>query len=182
MTGLDELLRVVAGLGERRPAATQPPALDALFAELREPAPLRAPQEIEEAIWSLWSTHPDPVMARRLELATTAIGRGEYGRAERLLDPLIAEFPHWAEAWNQRATLRYLDGRDAESIADIGHTLALEPRHFGALCGLAQVCLRRGEHAAALVAFEAALAIHPHLAGVGAAVDELRAAVAAELH
>jgi len=179
---LEELLRMVAGLGKRRPAATQPAALDRLFAELLAAAPSRPPPETEDMIWRLWSSHPDPVMARRLELATTAIGRGEYGRAERLLDPLVAEFPRWAEAWNQRATLRYLDGRDAESLADIGRTLELEPRHFGALCGLAQICLRRGEHAAALVAFEAALAIHPQLAGVAATVDELRGAVAPALH
>ena len=182
MTTVDELLRVIADLGGRRPAATQPAALDALFAELRVAARPRPPQEIEDAIWRLWSAHPDPVMARRLELATTAIGRGEYGRAERLLGPLIAEFPDWAEAWNQRATLRYLNGRDEESIGDIGRTLELEPRHFGALCGFAQICLRRGEHAAALVAFEAALAIHPHLAGVGAAVEELRGTLDAALH
>ena len=182
MNGAEELLRLIASLGRRSPAATQPAGLVPLFAELAAAAPSLPPPEAEDRIWALWAAHPDPAIERRLELATRAIARGEYGRAERLLDPLVGEFPDWAEAWNKRATLRYLDGRDAESIADIRRTLELEPRHFGALCGFAQVCLRRGEHAAALVAFEAALAIHPHLAGVRAAADELRAALAVDLH
>ena len=182
MTRLDDLLRIIAALPGRTPAASQPSLLDVLFADLRSGTPPRPPHETEERIWALWASHPDAALARRLELATRAIAREEYPRARRLLDPLVAACPDWSEAWNRRATLHYLEGRDAESFDDIRHTLELEPRHFGAVCGFAQICLRRGERAAALLAFETALAIHPRLAGIRAAVDELSESLASTVH
>lgn len=182
MITLDDLLKTIVSLARRKPAATQPAALDSLFRELRAVQPSRSPQEVENAIWSVWASHPDPALERRLELATRAIAREEYDRARRLLDPLVRDQPQWSEAWNKRATLCYLEGRDAECFGAIRRTLELEPRHFGAICGFAQVCLRRGERAAALTAFEVALGINPHLGGVTAAVEDLRETLSASLH
>lgn len=182
MTTLQDLLRIIASLDGRKPASSQPERLDELFADLRAARPRRPPPEIEESIWALWASHPDEVLQRRLELATGSIAREEYARARRLLDPLVEASPTWAEAWNKRATLHYLAGRDTESFEDIRKALELEPRHFGAVCGFAQICLRRGERAAAMVAFEAALAINPHLTGVRAAVEDLRDSMAASIH
>ena len=48
-------------------------------------------------------------------------------------------------------------------MRDIHRTLVLEPRHFGALCGLGEICLTRGDFEAALFVFHAALRVHPHL-------------------
>lgn len=182
MTTLEELLKLVTSLRARAPAAGQQPALAELFAALPMAAAGGPAEDIERQIWLLWASHPDAAIARRLELATRAMAREEFSRAERLLEPLVRDFPDWAEACNQRAMLRYLEGRDAESFEDIRRTLELEPRHFGAVCGFAQICLRRGERDAALLAFEAALQINPHLTGVSAAVEELRDGAAAMLH
>lgn len=182
MNAFEDMLRLIASLPDRRPAAGQPRALERLFADLLAGIPPRPHGQTEDMIWVLWSGHSDPALARRLGLASRAIPRGEYERAERLLNPLVRDHPDWAEAWNKRATVRYLGGRDAASVADIRRTLELEPRHFGALCGFAQICLRRGERAWALLAFEAALRIHPHLGGVRPAADELRETLAATAH
>lgn len=179
---IEELLKVIVSLDGRKPAATLPAGLDALFGELTVAPPRRPPQQVENAIWSAWSSHPDRVVERRLELATRAIAREEFTRARGLLDPLVRDHPDWAEAWNKRATLSYLEGRDAECFEDIRRALELEPRHFGAICGFAQVCLRRGERSAALTAFEVALGIHPHLGGVLAAVEDLRETLSVSLH
>jgi Tfp pilus assembly protein PilF len=181
-TTLEALLKLVTSLRARAPAVTQPAQLDELFSALQSADVGDQAEEIEQRIWSLWAGHPDAAVARRLELATRAMAREEFDRAGRLLEPLVSEFPDWAEAHNQRATLRYLEDRDAESFESIRRTLELEPRHFGAVCGFAQICLRRGQRAAALLAFEAALAINPHLAGVSAAVEELRGTVGPTLH
>ncbi|HEY9346262.1 MAG TPA: tetratricopeptide repeat protein, partial [Inquilinus sp.] len=43
-------------------------------------------------------------------------------------------------------------------------TLALEPRHFGALFGLGLCRTVQGDHQAALNAFERVLALDPHYA------------------
>ena len=80
-----------------------------------------------------------------------------------LLDDIVARAPDWAEGWNKRATLLYLLGEHDRSLADIDRTLALEPRHFGALAGIGLIRIAKGEHRAALAAFRRALAINPFL-------------------
>ena len=64
------------------------------------------------------------------------------------------------------AVMLQTQGRLTESVADVERTLALEPRHFGALSGLGQIELIRGNGDAAIEAFEAALEVHPQLAGL----------------
>jgi cytochrome c-type biogenesis protein CcmH/NrfG len=64
-------------------------------------------------------------------------------------------------------------GNLALSASDVDRTLDLEPRHFGALSGLGQIEMLRGNGDAALLAFERALALHPRLPGIRALIDEL---------
>jgi hypothetical protein len=71
--------------------------------------------------------------------------------------------------------LYFLQDRDEESISDIEETLRLEPRHFGALGGFGQICLRQDEPVSARIAFEKALLVNPHLDGVREIVHELGA-------
>lgn len=155
-------------------AETQPQdRLGTLFALLQQPAAGRPAHEIEDEIWTIWTSHENPAFEARLQRAISGIARRRFSEAAQVLDDLIREEPRWAEAWNKRATLRFLTRRDADSIADIRATLQLEPRHFGAICGFGQICLRHGETAAAAGAFGAALRLNPHLEGVRAALAEL---------
>lgn len=171
----DETLKLIVALGERRPSARLPRRLGTLFQQLAAAAdPLEASQT-EELIWGLWMQHARVDAEDKLDQATRAIAAKEWETAEALLDELVAEQPDFAEAWNKRATLHFLQKRDAESVADIRRTLELEPRHFGAICGFAQICLRHDERVAAMFAFDAALRINPHLASVRAAMARLAA-------
>ena len=124
-------------------------------------------------IWAHWCSHPDEAAARKMERVIGGLARQRYHPTERLLDGLLRADPDWAEAWNKRATLHFLLDRDLESVADIETTLRLEPRHFGALSGLGQICLRHHEPVTARIAFERALAVNPHLAGVRDVVGRL---------
>ena len=99
---------------------------------------------------------------------------GDGRTARAAFDLLVAREPGFAEAWNKRATLLYLVGDDDGSIADIQRTLALEPRHFGALSGLGLIFARQERPAQALHSLEAALAVHPQLPGGRARADELK--------
>ena len=87
---------------------------------------------------------------------------------------IISKLPSYAEVWNKRATLFYLAGEHELSIADIKKTLALEPRHFGAISGLGLVYMAVGREREALDAFERALEIHPHMKGAKTHIRELR--------
>jgi tetratricopeptide (TPR) repeat protein len=80
-----------------------------------------------------------------------------------LLNRLIRDYPGYAEAWNQRATMYYVLGNFEASIADCEKVLELEPRHFGALSGRSLMYLQLGRRAQALRDMAAALAIHPFL-------------------
>jgi tetratricopeptide (TPR) repeat protein len=119
------------------------------------------------------SSTGDLLMAR----AIAALGIRNLEASNALLDRIITLQPDWAEAWNKRATVRYLEGDDQGSMADIAHVLVLEPRHYGALSGMGMILERRGFRDDALRAFRRALEVAPQLASVRAAVDRLTAAV-----
>lgn len=147
--------------------------LGQLFDALQQAKPDRPVHEIEDEIWAIWTSHADGMLEAQLQQAIAGIARRRLQEAEPLLDALVRAAPHWAEAWNKRATLYFLMQRDAESLTDIRCTLQLEPRHFGAICGFGQICLRHGETAAAAGAFAAALQLNPHLDSVRAVLAEL---------
>ena len=105
--------------------------------------------------------------------AMTAMSNNDHPLAKTLLDKVVRLRPTWAEAWNKRATLEFLDDDDAGSMEDISHTLVLEPRHFGALSGLGFILKRHGMEAAALKALRRAAEIYPESADIRKAVDDL---------
>jgi hypothetical protein len=124
-------------------------------------------------IWAIWIDHRDSEASHRMIAAVEAIAAGARDLAKPILDTLVADFPTWPEAWNKRATLAFIERRDVESIADIVRTLELEPRHFGAILGFAQICLRHGRVLEAKAAFEVALGLNPHIAGLPDVVKDL---------
>jgi Flp pilus assembly protein TadD len=109
--------------------------------------------------------------------AIAAIEARNFETSLALLDKIIVLRPDWAEAWNKRATARYLAGDDQGSMTDIAHVLILEPRHFGALSGMGMILERRGFRDEALRAYRRALDVAPRLPSLRAAVERLKAAV-----
>ncbi len=128
---------------------------------------------IGQALLRSGSDTADLVMQR----AVTAMAAKDYPTATNLLDKVITLQPGWAEAWNKRATVRYLADDDTGSMADIGHVLAIEPRHFGALSGMGLILHRNGEDQAALTVLRRAAGINPQDPQVNTMVDELAHAV-----
>ncbi len=127
----------------------------------------------EDQIWAIWSNHPEEQLTAQMARGIRLLATGELARAEVVFDRLIERDPKWAEAWNKRATVYFLQGRDSASIGDIFHTLELEPRHFGALGGFAQVCMRNGAPDAARAALERLLAVNPGASGIVEALAAL---------
>jgi tetratricopeptide (TPR) repeat protein len=175
-----DTLKLVASLDRRKPSAALPTRLEQLFRHLHSPD--CAAEDVEEQIWLLWMHYPHLRAAEELDKAASDIAAQRYDIAETRLDRLLRACPGYAEAWNKRATLYYLQQRDGESVRDIHRTLELEPRHFGALSGLGEICLSWGDTESALFVFQAALRVNPHLASVRAEVDRLLAGDGSRLH
>ena len=165
----------LAGLATVPAAADQTdPRLDALFAELRETESEISAANAEREIWSIWLETDVPAAARATARGVRLLRLARHDAAEAAFSRAIAAAPAFAEAWNKRATVRFHQGDLAGAAADVRRTLALEPRHFGALAGLGMIFERRDRPARALASFEAALTINPHLDGVRARVRDLR--------
>ena len=150
------------------------PELDSLFDVLRKASDPRDRAEAEERIWAIWSGHEDADAARAMRAVLAAFETGDLTAADHELNMMVNRWPSWAEAWNKRATLRFVEERDADSLDDIAHALELEPRHFGALAGFGQICLRARDVSSALLAFEHAVAVNPNMESIRQATEVLR--------
>ena len=160
-------------------AGAQTVVLDDLFAKLLsadEPASAR----IEQDIWREWSKSGSPAMDLLLQRGRDAMAAGDTEAAIEHLTALIDHAPDFAEGWNARATAYFQAGELGPSISDIGHVLTLNPRHFGALTGLGMIFEQLDKPEKALEVYRAALAIHPHLAGVLESVARLEADAAGQ--
>ncbi|MCB5174852.1 tetratricopeptide repeat protein [Microvirga lenta] len=170
---IDPVFQLILDLPSRAPAAGAPRRLVSLLKELARPEPARPVEEIEDQIWALWMSHEDRVAEETMGAAVEAMASGALKQARPLLDHLVIKHPDWAEAWNKRATLAYIETRDRDSLQDIQRTLELEPRHFGAVSGFGQICLRNGHLNEARAAFQIALSINPHLPDLREMLDDL---------
>ena len=94
--------------------------------------------------------------------------RRDFAGAVAIFTRLVDAAPDWAEAWNKRATARYLMRDFAGAILDCEATLARKPHHFGALSGQGLCHLALEQYAPAAALFRRALAVHPSLAAVRA--------------
>jgi tetratricopeptide (TPR) repeat protein len=108
-----------------------------------------------------------------LKRGRDAIDAGDLPAAIEHLTALTDHAPDFAEGWNSRATAYFMAGEFGPSVADIEHTLALNPHHFGALAGLGQIFEAMERPQMALRAYQAALAVNPHMDGIKDAVDRL---------
>lgn len=137
---------------------------DKLFQHLAT-APTEAQGRVlEDEIWNFWlDLAPNGEVRALVDKAMDRREAYDFAAAEDLLDRAVEQAPDFAEAWNQRAFIRFLRDNDEGAEQDILHALELEPKHFGALSGLFHVLSRRGRTDAANAALIEAVRIHPWL-------------------
>jgi tetratricopeptide (TPR) repeat protein len=135
--------------------------LDALFERLRDARKPEEAREIAIAIERLWLQSSSDTANLLMQRAAASIEAQNFALALSLLDKLVVLEPDWAEAWNERATVRFLIGDLDGAMVDINQVLRLEPRHFGALTGMGMILQREGFDQRALEVFTNALAIYP---------------------
>ncbi len=125
--------------------------LEKHFLDLKNSKNLDEAIIIEKNIWNLWNLHPhNEFLTNKLELGTELMENGQHKYAYKIFSNIIFEDPNWPEAWNKRATVLFLMREYDLSLIDIKKTLDLEPRHFGALSGRAQIYIDKAQYQKAL--------------------------------
>ena len=112
-------------------------------------------------IWNIWSIADNQETQIIFDEANQFMDVGELDNAIELFTKVVKQSPEFAEGWNKRATVYFLKGELKKSISDIEKTLNLEPRHFGALDGLAEIYLMQDDLVGAAVIYRRILEIIP---------------------
>ncbi|MBS4018150.1 MAG: hypothetical protein KGZ68_07930 [Dechloromonas sp.] len=154
--------------------------LDRLFADLKRERNEKAAERIASQIWAEWRKSGSASVDLMLQWSNEAAENKKFDVALDFLDQVITLQPDFAEGWNRRATIHFMMDNYAKSMADIEHTLRLEPRHFGALTGLAAILKETGRKELALDAYERTLAIYPMMRDAQSEVATLSEELAGE--
>jgi tetratricopeptide (TPR) repeat protein len=149
-------------------------ALSDLYARLATADDHQSAKSISAAIERLWHYTGSDTISLMMERALGALQSKDAELSLRLLDSVVSLAPTFAEGWNRRAYVHYLQKDYGSALADLRRALTLDPNHFKALDGLGNVMRQIGRKDAALVAFRMLLDIHPFWSGAKQAVQELK--------
>ena len=138
--------------------------LNILFFDLKNAKNETIAKKIETKIWQNWirggsSKKSNQKMLEGIDL----LNYGNLDKAYVIFKNLSEIEPKWAETYNKLATIKYLQRDYRSSIYYINLTLKLEPRHFGAISGLAQINLSLDKFDEALKNINYVLKIHPYI-------------------
>ncbi len=115
-----------------------------------------------QALWQIWFSQKGAVGLHTLQRAQVLLESGQALEAESVLSELLEHQPDFAEAWNRRAVLYFVQQQYRRAIADCEKVLELNPIHFGALHGLGLCYAAIGDYRDAIAAFRQALEIQPY--------------------
>ena len=147
--------------------------LDFLFGALKAAPNAETAKQVENRIWALWLASGSDTANLLMTRAKSAIDSNDLDLAIQLLDAIVKIKPDYIEAWNRRATIRYMRKEFGPSMEDIRQVLIREPRHFGAMSGLGMILQEFGDEKRALDAFRRALEINPYLPKISEMVKTL---------
>jgi tetratricopeptide (TPR) repeat protein len=154
--------------------------LDELFGELKRQRNEKAAERIAANIWQEWFKSGSASVDLMMQWSSEAMEAKKYDVALDFLDQVIVLSPAYAEGWNRRATVHFMMQNYGKSMADIERTLELEPRHFGALSGMAEIMKNTGRTQLALNAYQRVLEIYPMMRSAQNEVAELSEELAGE--
>lgn len=120
----------------------------------------------ESAIRKIWLRVGTDVQRRKLALIARLNTAKQYREVARIVQPLLEEAPHLAEAWNQRATALFHQEQYPEAIRDGHEALEINPYHFVAATTMGRAYLELDSFVSALESFRRALRLNPDLEGV----------------
>lgn len=123
-------------------------------------------ENAEHALWRIWERSGDQQVDRLYQAGIEQMKGGELQQAIATFTRIIRLKPGFAEGWNKRATLYFLAGEYAKSLADCAQVIKRNPYHFGALAGYGQIYLRLEDYTRARDYFQRALDANPNMDSV----------------
>jgi tetratricopeptide (TPR) repeat protein len=154
-------------------AAEREKMLSDLYALLATAEDENSAKAVAEAIERVWQHSGSPTIDLLMERAMQAVAEEKLDLAIKLLDHVVALAPDFTEGWNRRAYAYFVKNDVDHALGDLRRALALDPNHFKALEGLAQIMREIGEKKAALKAYRQLLSVYPYWPGAQQAIDEL---------
>lgn len=152
--------------------------MDQLFQRLQNAAGPHEAQMIEAAILAGWSSSGDAQVDELMLAGIEAVNGADVDAALAAFDQVVRRAPRFAEGWNMRATVHWLNDDYAPAVTDLWHVLVLEPRHYVALNLLGRIFVETGDPQTAVQVFEEALKINPYLEDALRQIEELSDEVA----
>ena len=166
-------------LGLSTPGQAQSVDVEQLLGELAKPETENW-QVIERQIRNAWSKSGSVSMDLLLRRGEEALAAGDYDTALEHFTALTDHAPEFAEGWNGRATAFFQKEMYGPAMQDLGRALALNPRHFGAMTGLAVVLQSVGMEPEALKVWHMIEAVHPHRPEMLDAIEALEKQLAGQ--
>ena len=160
-----EAVLILARIGDRRAAQPLARAMHDTDRMVRETS--------AQALWQVWHRSGDAVVDERLHAGIEAMNRRALEEAAEIFTEVIDMAPDFAEGYNKRATVYYMQERYEESLEDCLKTLELNPIHFGALSGSGLVYLGLRKPVKALELFKRAIAVNPNMPSVIQNIEDI---------
>ena len=135
--------------------------LDNLFNLLLEADSEIAINRITSNIWDIWYETNDPKIEADFYRGMESVRTGDLLMSVAFFTRVIEKNPTFAEGWNKRATVYFMLGKFDKSMIDIIKTLKLEPRHFGAMDGMALIFIQTQQFDKAIRIYDQILKIFP---------------------
>src|SRR5690349_1121819 len=118
--------------------------LNDLYAYLATAANEQEAKPVADAIERLWLQSGSDTISLLMERSAAAVAAKNPELALQLLNAVVALAPDFAEGFNRRAYVNFSQGNLEGAVGDLRRALALEPNHFRALDGLAQIWREHG--------------------------------------
>jgi tetratricopeptide (TPR) repeat protein len=147
--------------------------LSDLYALLATADDEEAAKAISDAIERVWLHSGSATIDLLMERSIKAMSEKKTELAMKLLDSVVELAPDFTEAWNRRAYVNFVQNDVDRALGDLRRALALDPNHFKALDGLAQILREIGQKKAALKAYKQLIDVHPYWPGAKQAIEEL---------
>ncbi|PHS71983.1 MAG: hypothetical protein COB22_06095 [Cycloclasticus sp.] len=137
------------------------PLLNSLFNKLHQTNSIRQARAVEVEIMRIWNFSGNKDIDQRMNLSDTAMRERSFEKALDIVTTITQEMPQFSEGWNLQATILFFMGRYKESLESVEKTLALEPRHFGAMIGKGDMLASQGRLKESRWALQGVMKIYP---------------------